>query len=548
VSAGSYTVTLTVTDNKGATSSDTAAATILNRAPIANAGSDRTGAQGAAIALDGSGSSDPDGRIVAWAWTFGDGATGTGSTPSHAYAAPGTYTAQLTVTDDKSSTASDTVAVTVTAATATPWARRIGASAADNANDVAVDANGNVVVAGVIRGSVDVGGKSLTSAGGADAFVAKYAPNGALVWARSLGGTGDDEMTSVAVAANGDVVVTGRFAGNVSFGGATLQASGASDIVLAKYAAADGAHLWSKRFGGTMDDSGSAVAIDGSGAVLLTGYFRGTADFGGGPMSVPFVSDLDAFVAKFDADGNPVWSKHFPNTGNDRAYGIATDPVGNVAVAGTFSNTIDLGGGELTSANAMIDIFVVKLNAAGGYVWGRQIGTAGASEGTNGVAMDGSGNVIITGNVIASVDFGGGSLAGGGSVDAYVAKYAAQNGNHLWSRRVVGSGNDYGAAVAVDSAGNVAIAGSFNGSALFSTFPLTSFGVDDAYVMKLDAAGTVQWARQLGGTTSDVGLSLAFTPSGSLVTAGYFYGSGSFGGFPLTSLGAADAFVASLAP
>jgi hypothetical protein len=93
-----------------------------------------------------------------------------------------------------------------------------------------------------------------------------------------------------------------------------------------------------------------------------------------------------------------------------------------------------------------------------------------------------------------------------------------------------------------------AIAGSFDGNALFSTFPLAALGVDDAYVMKLNAAGTVQWARQLGGTSSDVGLSLAFTPSGSVVTAGYFYGSGSFGGVPLSSAGAADVFIASLAP
>jgi hypothetical protein len=537
-----------VTDNKGATNSDTATVTILNRAPIANAGSDRSGVQGTSIALDGTGSVDQDGRIVTWAWTFGDGATGTGSAPSHAYAATGTYTARLTVTDDKNATASDTVAVTVTAATTSVWAHRLGSSAADNASDVAVDANGNVVVTGVFRGTVDFGGKSLTSAGGADWFLAKYSPTGTLVWARGMGGTSDDAPSSVAVAPNGDVVVTGRFTGNVSFGGQTLQASGTSDIALAKYAAADGAHLWSKRFGGTIDDNGNAVAVDGTGAVVLTGYFRGTADFGGGPISVPFTTDLDVFVAKFDAGGAHLWSKNFTNTGNDRGYGIATDSAGNVAVVGTFSNTIDFGGGELNSPNAVLDIFVVKLSPAGAHLWSRQIGSASASEGANGVAMDPAGNVVVTGNVIADVDFGGGELSALGSSDAYVAKYAAANGNHIWSRRFGGAGNDYAAAVAVDTSGNVAVVGSFEGDGLFAGFPLVSSGQDDAYVLKLDASGARLWARQLGGTSSDVGQSLAFTPAGTLVTVGYFYGSGSFAGVQLGSLGAADAFIASLAP
>ena len=111
-----------------------------------------------------------------------------------------------------------------------------------------------------------------------------------------------------------------------------------------------------------------------------------------------------------------------------------------------------------------------------------------------------------------------------------------------------GLGNDYGSAVAVDAAGNVAVAGSFEGSGVFAGFQLDALGLDDAYVLNLDPDGKLTWARRLGGTNSDVGQALAFTPSGTLVTGGYFYGSGTFGGVPLASLGAADAFVASLAP
>jgi PKD repeat protein len=482
---------------------------------------------------------------VTWAWTFGDGTTGTGPMPAHTYAAPGTYVARLTVTDNNGAVASDDANIIVTNAT---WADAIGSTDNDSAYTVAVDGSGNTIVGGVIRGSVTVAvGKTLVSAGGADWFVAKFDPAGNCVWANRMGGTADDAVDAVTADASGNVIVTGRFAGSASFGGTTnLVANGTNDMAVAKYGA-DGHHIWSKRFGGQYDDAPSAAAVDTAGNVYLTGYFRGTCDFGGGPLTVPFTSDLDVFVAKLDPSGNHLWSKNFTNDGNDRGYGIATDSAGNVVVAGTFSNTIDFGGGEMDSPNAMLDVFVVKLSPAGAHLWSRHIGTAVASEGVNGVAIDLAGNVVIAGNVIAEVDFGGGSLGALGASDAYVAKYAP-NGNHIWSRRFGGAGNDYASAVAVDGSGNVAVAGSFESNALFAGIPLLSAGQSDAYVLKLDPSGTNPSVRQLGGTSADVGQGVVIAPSGSLVTAGYFYGSGSFAGIQLGSLGAADAFIASLAP
>jgi PKD repeat protein len=546
--AGTYTTTLTVTDDKGATDADTATVTVANRPPVANAGPDRSATQGTNVAFNGSASSDPDGTIVSYAWAFGDGGTATGVAPSHAYATPGTYSAQLTVTDNRNATATDSAVVTVTPADPTLWGRRLGASTGDTVEAVAADASGNVVAVGAFRGSVDFGGTSVTSAGGADWFVAKYAPTGTLLWVKRMGGTTDDAAMHLAIAANGDVVVTGRFSGTASFGGSPLVASGSVDIALARYGGADGAHQWSRRFGGAYDDGGAAVAIDASGAIVLTGYFRGVADFGTGPLRVPFDSDLDVFVAKFAANGTSLWSKNFVNSGNDRGYGVAVDGSGNVLVAGTFSNTIDLGGLELNSPNALVDIFVCKLDASGGHVWSRQIGSATGNEGAETVAVDGSGNVVVAGYAIAAVDFGGGELDPLGAADAFVAKYSGASGAHLWSRRFGGAGNDYGAAVAVDAGGSVYLAGSFDESASFGGPALTAAGQDDAYVTKLNANGGSVWARRLGGTSSDVGLALATLPLGYSVTGGYFYGTGTFGGSTLASNGAADGFLATIAP
>jgi chitodextrinase len=115
IEAGTYRVTLTVTDDMGATDSTTRTATIGvgNQAPTADAGGPYGGMANEAIPFDGSGSSDPEGAIVAYDWEFGDGSVGTGQNPAHAYAADGVYNVTLTVTDDVGASDSVTTAATI---------------------------------------------------------------------------------------------------------------------------------------------------------------------------------------------------------------------------------------------------------------------------------------------------------------------------------------------------------------------------------------------------------------------------------------------------
>jgi len=191
---------------------------------------------------------------------------------------------------------------------------------------------------------------------------------------------------------------------------------------------------------------------------------------------------------------------------------------------------------------------VAKFNPSGTHLWSKRLGSTTGDESAYGVAMDGSGNVVVCGEATNAIDFGGGLLSALGSSDAFVAGYAAASGTHLWSRRLGGSGNDYCYGVAVDATGNVAVAGSFEGTAAFGGTSLTAAGAGDAFAAKYTATGAPVWARQLGGTSSDVGQDVAFAPSGHPVTTGYFYGLGNFGGTTLTSAGLSDAFLARLAP
>lgn len=544
---GTYIAVLTVTDNKGGTGTDSATVTVANRSPIANAGPDKSGVEDTSITFDGSGSSDPDGTITSYSWTFGDGQSATGAMPAHVYAAPGTYTVTLTVTDNKGAASSDTTIAQVAAAGGPGWAYDIGESGVDLGFAVTSDPSGNRLVAGTFQNSVTIGTIRLDSAGGADAFIAKFSSTGSVLWAKRWGGTSDDAITSIGTDSAGNVYAVGRFQGTANFGATgNFVSAGGTDIVVAKYNAS-GVHQWSRQFGDANNQSAESVAVDGTGNVVFTGYYVGSVNFGGLTLQTPFVGDYDVFVAKLDTNAVHKWSKNFVNTGNDFGLGVSTNSNGDVALVGYFNATINLGGGVLTAANAMTDAFAVKLSSTGGYVWGKQLGAADGGDVGKAIAIDAAGNVVVAGESDKSVDLGGGALAPLGAQDVWFAKYNTA-GTHVWSRRIGGQSTDAVTGVAIDGSGNVVVEGNFRWTANFGNESMIAAGAEDVYVAKYTSAGAPLWAEQLGGLSSDYGNSLALTPAGDPLIAGTFYGTGSFGGIPLASLGGGDAFIARLLP
>jgi hypothetical protein len=321
-------------------------------------------------------------------------------------------------------------------------------------------------------------------------------------------------------------------------------------MFIAQYNGATGAHQWSKGFGGVYTDQGKSVAVDSTGNVYFTGFFEATVNFGGTSLRDPYDSDLDVFIAKFTVGGTHVWSKNFTNSGNDQGYGIAVDGQGNVALAGTFSNTINFGGGDLVSENAMTDAFVADFTTNGVYRWQRDLGAPDSNEGARGVAVDGAGNVVVVGAGLKAFDFGGGTVAALGGSDGFVAKYAAANGAYQWAARLGGTNNDYANSVAVDSAGNVLVAGSFEGTANLGGASVSSLGQSDGFVLKYTNAGARSWARGYGGSSADWFNGVAATPGtgANPVLGGYFYGTAMFEGTAQTSAGMADGLLIRTTP
>jgi hypothetical protein len=308
----------------------------------------------------------------------------------------------------------------------------------------------------------------------------------------------------------------------------------------------DGCGAWSQQFAGS--GWGTAIATDGEGNVLVAGSFSGTADFGGGPLTA--AGGADMFVAKLDSTGQPIWSRHmdhfglreeardievdgagnvtvlgqsdgaearyspvirldadgrilwsryfdYGTTGGAAVHGIAVDSAGNLLIIGMLSGTVDFGGGSLTSVSEF-DMFVVELDAAGRYVWGRQFHGSG---GITGLAVDGADNVLLTGMFDVMIDLGGGPLTGTGTGwnDMFVAKLGP-TGQHVWSRHfapaTVYLGPDN---IAVDSTGNVLVLGRCPDMTDFGGGPLTSpVGGCGTFVVKLDAGGRHVWSQEYG--------------------------------------------------
>jgi hypothetical protein len=376
------------------------------------------------------------------------------------------------------------------------WAQRFGDKTIQEVNGVGVDAAGNIVVAGNLQGTVNVGGMVLSPAPDSiapdhDVFALKLDPDGKLLWVQRFGDAKNQFANAVAVDGGGDVVVTGSFQGKLDFRGepaTTLLQNAAAfdDVFVAKLSAKDGTGLWAKGFGGAdmTLQSGTGVAIDPkTGAPVVAGVFPSSITFDG-MLTSAGVNDI--FVVKLGAkDGAPQWSKGIGGMGQDTGPSVAVDAAGNVFIEGTNGGALTIGGKAIPYGGAN-DIFVAKLDPLGKtFLVSAGFGDALAQTG-QGITVDTDGNVIVLASIAGTVNFGGGPLTSAGANDAAVAKFDPQL-KHLWSKRFGDPGGDLFSNAAVDQEGNVLLTGVSAGVVDYGGGPLLPVpqGANDITVVKL---------------------------------------------------------------
>jgi len=323
---------------------------------------------------------------------------------------------------------------------------------------------------------------------------------------------------------------------------------------------------WAMQTGGTESETGTSIARDASGNIYTTGNFKNTVDFDPGPGVFNLTAnDYNIFISKLDAAGNFIWAKHFPNSlGTGYGASISLDAQGNIYVTGTFDGTLDFDPGPGTSfvtANTM-EIFALKLNAAGNLVWVKQLGetTAGSGQGRgSAISTDLSGNVFIGGTYHGVGDFDPGtSVFNIGTSSAASCVFITKldvNGNLVWVRTTEGGSFSPDIAMTLDNTGSVYVTGGFVGIADFDpgpgTFTLTSTSIvsTNIFIFRFDGSGNFKWAKMMNGGPG-FGASITTDNGGNVYSTGKFAGTVDFdpgsGTAELVYTGTADIYISKL--
>jgi hypothetical protein len=290
---------------------------------------------------------------------------------------------------------------------------------------------------------------------------------------------------------------------------------------------------WAIRMGGDDLILPVDVKVQPSGHVLLAGQFTMTIDADPGPgiQWLTSAGNYDVFLTRFDPQGQYQWAKRFGGINYDDIAAMATDAEGNIFLCGRFGETVDFnpGGGvaNLTSAG-LSDIYLLKLNANGDFLWAKHFGGPDF-DGPRALALDASGHIYLTGYFGNTADFDPGPgtfpLTSAGGADVFVLKLSPA-GNPVWAKRLGGVQDAIGYAILPDAAGNVYTAGIFMGEADFDPGTTNQFrtsrGSWDIFLSKLNASGNYVWIRHIGGTGVDIPQNMHFGQDGNLVLTGYF--------------------------
>jgi hypothetical protein len=425
----------------------------------------------------------------------------------------------------------------------TRWSGRVGGQLGDLGRTSAADAQGNVYIAGEFDDTAEVAGVPMKSAGNSDIFIAKFTPSGEPAWVRHYGGPGIDTVSGLAVSTQGNVYFTGVSSADLDLGGGPLNETGGAGIFLGVLDAF-GNYVGQASFGGSAVGTSTMVGVDAQGSLVLAGTYQSPITFGA--TTLPEAQGTyDLFVARFAPDGTLAFAKNLGGTGVDLMKALSIDAMGIVYIAGGYMGTTDLGTGPLASLGGY-DAFAAKIDTTGTTLAAIRLGGA-LDDVARGVAVDAQGNVMVAGVFESSADFGAGTTKSAGNGDIFVTKRGPNLAN-LWARTYGGTGEDQAGSVALDSAGNIFVAGFFEQQMTVGTTPFMSAGDRDAFLLKLDANGANVFSKHFGGMENDESSSVSVDGFGRAVMTGYFRTSVDFGAGMTTSAGETDVFLATFDP
>jgi hypothetical protein len=356
----------------------------------------------------------------------------------------------------------------------------------------------------------------------------------------SFAGQIGDSVAAVVVDSEGDIVVVGEFEGTTDLGNGPITAGPDGSFFLAKYGGRNGAHIWSKQFphGPYFLPSLRSIATSPDGAIGLTGTFHEYLDLGATTLmtspGTPCCA-ADGFIAVFLSDGSYRWSRQIeldPDGPVQFFNQIGMDDSGNVFIGGGYAGSTNFGGGGVSSSVG-VDPFIASYRATdGAYRWGRVFPSSEetpSAEMVDGLAVDSAGNVVVIGTFLGDIDFGSGTpISPAGGIDSFFAKYRGSDGFHFFSRRVATTGGATGGTLTTGPTDDIIIAGRFLGTVNLGGGSLSSDGDADVFVAGFSQLGGHDWSTAF--TAVDAWpMGSAVTGGPSSLVVGHFSGSAQFG-------------------
>jgi len=344
-------------------------------------------------------------------------------------------------------------------------------------------------------------------------------------WTFSGGGTTHDKTRAVTTDASGNVFLASECVGDAAFGPFHHRTAGGMDMCLTKLDPA-GQPLWVASLGGSGTDRAYGVVTDPDGNVYVTGHFDSTdAVFDDKPL--PNSGDYDIFTAKFSPSGKSLWVRVKGSPGYDYGHGIAIDSKGHLLVTGALNR----------------QIFCTKYDAEGNEIWHRTP-TGSVSGSGHGIAVDGQDHIYLGGNASGSGAFDKAHIDAK-TTAAVIVKLNPQ-GDAIWASVIPGTPSALYHEITCDSQGRVWGVGMFKGSVTVAeqTFKSSGEKDTDGLIVHLDASGQVQWAQHLQGPGTDYCLGVATDDRGTAFVCGDFNQDTTLAGHALVTRGSGDIFIA----
>jgi hypothetical protein len=338
------------------------------------------------------------------------------------------------------------------------------------------------IITGLLTGTGLFDSFSVTSNGNSDFFIAKYDSSGNAIWVNSAGGSDTDYGMAITILPDGSSITTGLFRDTATFAGVPMTSLGGYDTFIIKHDI-NGNPVWAKNAGSGISNT-VAYGIDSltDGSSIITGEFANTANFGGFDLTSEGSSDI--FIVKYDTNGNAVWAKRAGGSANnDVGFGINTLPDGSSILTGYFAVSASFDTIPITS-NGAYDAFVAKYDSNGNTLWVNGGGSTSSDQGLA-ISTLADGSLIITGIFYETATFDDETLTSTGNSDAFIVKYDS-DGNVLWANSGGGTSIDQGRAISTLADGSLIVTGFFSETATFGDKTLTSAGGYEFFITKLN--------------------------------------------------------------